>query len=267
MHGPRLEVLHEPALGGKSPFPPLLFVHGAYSNAGCWQRHFMPWFAKRGFDCWAVSLEGHGASEGRAYLAAISINDYVKNLVAVIRRIKTQPVLIGHSMGGYVIRHYLNHHIPAGAAFLASVPPHGLASSTLRLLTQAPGLLMKLNLYQHGSYDPEFVELKEMLFSADAHEEDVEYLINASQPESQRALMDMTLINLLGIGTPNKVPALVLGAAEDVLIAPGDVVAMANQLDVSAEILPHMGHMMMLDTRWEQVAHRLFDWLEQHYAR
>jgi hypothetical protein len=43
-------------------------------------------------------------------------------------------------------------------------------------------------------------------------------------------------------------PALVLGAAEDMLISPEDVVATAERLDVNAEILPHMGHMMMLDT-------------------
>ncbi len=27
---------------------PLLFVHGAYVSAWCWEEHFQPWFAHRG---------------------------------------------------------------------------------------------------------------------------------------------------------------------------------------------------------------------------
>jgi len=266
MHGPRLELLHEAPVSDKGVRQTLLFVHGAFGNAGCWQRHFMPWFARRGFDCWAVSLEGHGNSEGRQYLSAISIDDYVKNLIAVIHKLKRPPILVGHSMGGYVIRQYLNHHVPHGAVFLASVPPLGLAASTLRMLTQTPSMLMQLNLYQGGHFEPEFIELKKMLFSADAAEEDVDYLIAASQPESQRALMDMTLVNPLDMRIPHKVPSLVLGAANDTLISPDDIVSLADQLDVSAEILPHMGHMMMLDTRWEQVAQRIYDWIDTHYG-
>ncbi|GGY19167.1 alpha/beta hydrolase [Paludibacterium paludis] len=259
---PRLELLHEPAKGTKNDSPPLLFVHGAFCDASCWALRFMPWFARRGYDCWAVSLEGHGGSEGRHYLAAVSIDDYVKNLAATMRRIKTPPILIGHSMGGYVIRHYLSHHIPPAVVFLASVPPGGLASSSLRMLTHTPQMLMKLNLYQHGVYDPEFIEVKEMLFSRDAPDEAVEHLIRASQPESQRALMDMTLVHPLAIGLPPPVPALVLGAADDMLIPPADIVGTANLMDARAEILPHMGHMMMMDTRWESVAMRIHEWLE-----
>ncbi|WP_230371066.1 hypothetical protein [Paludibacterium denitrificans] len=53
----RLELVHEAAKGGVTDkrHAPLLFVHGAYCGAWCWQQHFLPWFAARGYDCWAVS--------------------------------------------------------------------------------------------------------------------------------------------------------------------------------------------------------------------
>jgi len=261
MH-PRLELIHEAAQGTERNAPPLLFVHGAFCAAWCWQSHFLPWFSRQGYDCWAISLEGHGDSDGHQYLSAISIDDYVRNLSGAVKRIKRSPIMIGHSMGGFVLQQYLTRHQLPAAAFLASVPPTGLASSSLRLLTQAPGLLLNLNLYQQGSYNPARDELRQLLLSHDAPDNAAELLMQRCQQESQRAVMDMTLVNPLGIRPVHPLPTLVLGAAEDMLISPDDVVATAERMDVNAEILPHMGHMMMLDTHWERTAQRLLQWLE-----
>ena len=47
--------------------PPLLFIHGGYVDARCWDAHFLPFFAARGYECHALDLGGHGQSEiGRA---------------------------------------------------------------------------------------------------------------------------------------------------------------------------------------------------------
>ena len=213
MH-PRLELIHEAAQGTERDAPPLLFVHGAFCAAWCWQRTFLPWFARQGFDCWAISLEGHGDSDGHQYLSAISIDDYVRNLSAAVKRIKRTPIMIGHSMGGFVLQQYLTSHTLPAAAFLASVPPTGLASSSLRLLTQAPGLLLNLNLYQQGSYNPAQSELRDLLLSHDAPEATTALLMQCCQQESQRAVMDMTLVNPLAIRPIQPLPALVLGAAD-----------------------------------------------------
>ncbi|WP_252346054.1 alpha/beta hydrolase [Paludibacterium sp. B53371] len=258
---PRLELIHQPASGEARQAPPLLFLHGAFCGAWAWQPHFLPWFASQGYDCWALSLEGHGQSEGRHYLAAVSIEDYRKNLASAIRQIRQQPVVIAHSMGGFVLQQYLRHSPLPGAVLLASVPPAGLAGSSLRLLSNAPGLFIKLNLYQHGQYNPDYDELRALLFSPSTPDEDIEWLIRHSQQESQRALIDMTLVNPLAIGRPLPTPALVLGGAGDQLIHADDVVATAGHFGVSAEILPDTGHMLMLDTKWRQCAERIAAWL------
>src|SRR5205814_7095304 len=44
--------------------PPLLFVHGGYCDAWCWEPFFLPWFAARGYPSYALILCGHGASWG-----------------------------------------------------------------------------------------------------------------------------------------------------------------------------------------------------------
>ena len=56
-----LEVL---TAGKPSDRPPLLFVHGSFCGAWIWAEHFLPFFAEAGWECCAVSLRGHGGSEG-----------------------------------------------------------------------------------------------------------------------------------------------------------------------------------------------------------
>ena len=265
MTHPRLELIHETAKGVAQPAPPLLFVHGAFTATWCWQEHFLPWFAERGYDCWALSLEGHGSSSGHDYLSGISIDDYVRNLSAIIRQLNHTPIVIGHSMGGFVLQQYLTLHALPGAVLLASVPPLGLAGSSLRLLAEAPSQFLALNLYQNGMHQPDWNELRDMLFSPAASDEAIALMARRAQPESQRAIMDMALVNPLFIRPLPPLPTLVLGAADDKLIAPADVVATATRLDSSAEVLPHMGHMMMLDRHWEQAAARMLEWLGQHW--
>jgi pimeloyl-ACP methyl ester carboxylesterase len=36
--------------------PPLVFVHGSFHAAWCWAEHWMPFFSRAGFPCYALSL-------------------------------------------------------------------------------------------------------------------------------------------------------------------------------------------------------------------
>ena len=63
-------------LPARPPKPtPLLFVHGAFTGAWCWDEHFLPFFAEAGYAAHAVSLSGHGRSRGRDRLDQLSIAD------------------------------------------------------------------------------------------------------------------------------------------------------------------------------------------------
>jgi pimeloyl-ACP methyl ester carboxylesterase len=59
---------------------PLLFIHGAYAAAWCWEDHFLPFFAEAGYAAHALSLSGHGGSPGRRHLDSFSIADYVRDV-------------------------------------------------------------------------------------------------------------------------------------------------------------------------------------------
>lgn len=59
-----------------------------------------------------------------------------------------------------------------------------------------------------------------------------------------------------------KTPLLVLGAADDWLILPGDVEATARVYGAKADILADMSHDMMLEDGWRRAADRILDWLK-----
>ena len=70
----------------------------------------------------AVSLRGHGASTLSQPLNSCSIADYVDDVRATVDMLGAEPVLIGHSMGCFVVQKYLEkRHAPA-AVLMASMP-------------------------------------------------------------------------------------------------------------------------------------------------
>ena len=247
---------------------PLLFIHGAYTAAWCWDEHFLPWFAAQGYFCYAPSLSGHGASRGRKHLDSFSIQDYVDDIAAAIAALPAPPVLIGHSMGGFVVQKYLEQHQLPGAVLLCAVPPQGLMSSAFGLMFQKPGLLNDLNnLYAPGGMlgggSVAAETLREALFAQPIDEADLQRFFRHSQPESHRAIWDMTLFNLPHPTRIKNTPMLVLGAEFDHLIPSSLVEMTARTYGVEAEIFPGMGHGLMLERDWQRVAERIHAWLNE----
>jgi len=257
-------IVRSPAGAARST--PLLFVHGAYTAAWCWEEHFLPWFAKAGYDAYAVSLSGHGKSRDRRMLDGYSIDDFVHDLAEAVTALPAPPVLIGHSMGGFVVQKYLEHHDAPGVVLMASVPPQGLWSSALGLMFRKPTLLQDLNRMLGGA-TPSISSVREALFSQPISDEQLKAFALKSQPESHRAIWDMTLFNLPLVSRMASVPMLVMGAEEDHLIPPTLVERTAQTYGIDAHIFEGMGHAMMLEQDWESVAEALLAWLQhEHFA-
>ncbi len=261
-HPPRLEVLSRLPQGKARPTP-LLFVHGAYTGAWCWAEHYLPWFAAQGYAAHAVSLSGHGGSRGREHLDSLSIADYVDDVAEVAAALPAPPVLIGHSMGGFVIQKYLEAHDAPGAVMLCAVPPQGLMSSAFGLMFSKPGLLRELNRLMTGARVA-LESLREALFAQPVSADDLQRYYRMAQPESHRAIWDMALFGLPSPGRLRRVPLLVLGAGVDHLVPPALVEMTARTYGVDAEIFPGMGHGIMLERDWQVPARRILNWLEEH---
>ncbi len=242
---------------------PLLFVHGAWHGAWCWDAHFLDFFAARGFTVHAISLRGHGHSHGRSKLRWTRIADYVEDVAEAALQLPSSPIIIGHSLGGLVVQKYLETHSAPAAVLLAPVPTAGALATTLRLARRHPLIFamvnLKLSLYPLVA-TPALA--REVFFSASMAESEVENYWKQLQDESFLGFLDMLILNL---PRPKKVktPMLVLGAENDTVFHPDEIKATARAYNTEAEIFEGMAHDMMLEPAWQLVAERIIAWLKQ----
>lgn len=244
--------------GKKSEFPPLLFIHGAWHGAWCWE-NFLNYFPQKGFDCFAPSLCGHGKSGNNKSLKITRIDDYVENVLSVVNSIYNEygkkPVIIGHSMGGLITQKYLeaDHDIPK-AILLAPVPRHGVWQSALRMAGRLPIPFLKANLT--WSLWPLVGTKKRMqnaFFSENIPDNKLNKYFLLMQDESFLGFLDMLIFRL---PSPKKVktPMIVLGAKNDTIFSVKEIQSTARAYGTEAFIFENMAHDMMLEKNWKDVA-------------
>lgn len=241
---------------------PLLFIHGAWHGAWCWE-NFLPYFAEHGYEAHALSLRGHGNSDGRDGIRWYSgARDYVADVAKVVNGLGKTPVLIGHSMGGYVMQKYLEKRaVPAGV-LLASIPVTGITGMMMRSIKRYPKVALKTLLLFDGGYlvtAPEVV--RDAFFSDGFPEAEFARHFARVQTESYRMMFDVTVLHL---PQPQKVktPLLVLAAENDRVFTVAEQKATARAYNTEAVIFPNMAHDMMLEKDWQQVADKIISWLE-----
>jgi pimeloyl-ACP methyl ester carboxylesterase len=254
-----LEVIEKGSVSELHPVP-LLFVHGAWHAAWCWDEHFLGFFADKGYRALAVSLRGHGSSPA-AKLRACSLADYVEDVSAVADALPGRPVVIGHSLGGFVVQKYLESHPAPAGVLMASMPPRGNLGSGLRWIKQHPWHFTKLVATGKSLPYVNTPQLaRERFFSAQMTDAQVAHYVTRLQEESTRIGLDCLLLNL---PRPKRVttPLLVLGAQNDRAHTADEIRATACAYRTEAEFFPNMGHNMMLEPGWDIVAERIHNWL------
>ncbi|QLH38721.1 MAG: alpha/beta fold hydrolase [Defluviicoccus sp.] len=248
---------------GQARGTPLLFVHGAFGGAWMWDQHFLPYFADRGWEVHALSLRGHGKSDGAELVRFARLRDYVADVEQVLDDMSEPPVLIGHSLGGMIVQKCLHRRSFPAAVLMASAPPHGTIGTLFGMAFTNPHLLRELSFAL--AINPDLTEAKAIsraLFSEDTPEE----LVRRYMPHFQEESMLINL-DLLGLDLPPSLPlldlpVLVLGAEKDQFIYEGALTATAATYRTKAEIFSGMAHAMMLDHGWETVAARMAGWLQ-----
>jgi len=239
---------------------PLLFIHGSCHAAWCWKEYFLPYFAENGFSAHALSLRGHGASDGAEKLKWVSVSDYLDDIFQAISTLPETPVLIGHSLGGLLVQKYLEKHAAPAGILLASSPSEGMLISGMKVLFKDPWLFTRVTFKQDYSLlynTPE--RARKFLFSADADDEKVAEYSGRFGKEAYRAATEM----IYNLPKPGKIktPLLVLGAENDAIVAPSKVEKTARAYNADCKIFPDMAHDMMLERGWQKVADFMIDWL------
>jgi len=257
----KIELIRHPAKNGNKSTP-ILFIHGAWHGAWCWEEYFLPYFASKGYDAYALSLRGHGNSEGREGLRWWSISDYVDDVSQIVEQIHKIPILVGHSMGGLIVQKYLESHKVPAAVLLAPVPTTGVIMTTLGIAKRHFLILLKvlstMSLYPVIG-TPELA--REAFFSENISTAKLETYYKKLQDESFRGFLDMTFC----LPKPRKVsdPILLIGAINDMIFSQRQMEATANAYHSTAQMLSNTAHDVMLEDRWKDAADIILNWLNE----
>ncbi len=249
--------------------PPLLFVHGAYVGGWCWAENFLPYFAAQGYHAHAVDLDRHSRPRRRLRLSPhATLADYVEQIEEAIVGLGEAPVLIGHSMGGYLVQQYLLQRSAPAAVLMAPVPPQGLVPTTAWLAFTNPLLFHQIQLLQWFGAQTVFALYgidggRRPLFSPHLADNKVREYTARAQLESPQAIFEMSLPLGPRHTDAGPVDTLVMGAGLDNLIPAAAIQATANAFDTEAVFIPELGHAMMLDHHWREAAMVIQDWLQR----
>jgi pimeloyl-ACP methyl ester carboxylesterase len=261
----RLEILTRmPAKPMRAP--PLLFVHGAWHGAWCWDDHFLDYFANLGYSCYALNLRGHGASKGTRDVRFCRIRHFVEDVKEAVDLVGSQPILIGHSLGGFVVQKYLEKHPADLGILLASIPPAGGRRMLNHVTRLQPLDLLVSNLV--FSLKPLFstaAKVRRSLFTPSTPQSIVEACQKRLQEDVILGFLDYLFLDLVDVSKISSKMA-VFGAENDRMIDAVDVKATASAYGQEPVFIPEIGHDLMIDQNWEQAAQAIAAKIESHLS-
>jgi pimeloyl-ACP methyl ester carboxylesterase len=262
-NAPALEFL-ETRPDGRAAGAPLLFLHGAFGGAWTWAEIFMPLFAQRGRRVAAVSLRGHGGSEGHAELRTATLADYVADARRAFAEFDEPPVVIAHSLGGLIAQMLIGQEPMRGLALLASLPPEGLMLESPRLALTDPMIWIEAFLGTLTDAQlPIEAAANQILFSEGLPRERVNRYAARMTPEAPHVLAEAHLPQPIPPAMLYGLPALVVGGINDRLVWRSSTLRTALYHGAGHRMVAGMGHFMMLDIGAEEVAGMVLDWIDE----
>lgn len=233
--------------------PPLLFIHGVAHGAWCFAEHWLDAAAAAGYPAYALSLRGHGASDGADRIATTATRDYVADVMQVITTLPEPPVLVGHSMGSRIAQFVAEQYPTRG---LVLITPPALSTSLpamLALARREPGDALAAVVGMTIPMRPS------SLFHGLDSDTAVRYCRRMVR-ESPVAQYELLLPRRVG---PVHAPVLVVGARNDTLVTEGAVNEVAAAYGTTPLWLAEIGHDVMLDVGHDRAFSAIATWLDR----
>jgi len=250
--------------------PAIIFVHGAFCGGWAFEAFRKP-FEAAGRRVLAPDLPGHGAEQPSAAVVGLSMSDYARAVVELVRAQPQPPILIGHSLGGLVVQMAAARAPTSGVALLAPSPPWGIAGGTLEEAGSA------MALYALGPFWAQAVEPDRFvagLYSLDRMDPAAARAVSKRmRAESGRAMFETlnwwldpfmtTNVNTAAI----KAPVFAAAGENDLIHPPSTVRQTAAKLGATMEVFAGMSHWLIGEPGWDKVAAACLTWMDSEVVK
>lgn len=249
----------------------VILVHGAWHGAWCWER-----FSKelpKDLTIFTVSLPGHGRETGSFDPnRAIRLSDHVNHLIDIIEATDTSNglVLIGHSMGGFVIQKMLETYRPQGLDsifLLAPIPWSGAAMPFARFAFANPRIAFQ-SLFSWSTVPmiQDVQTVSQVFYNVNGVSVDISQYCSRMCAEGACVVYKDLMIPIQTRKVVNNIqgiPLFVLGSDVDGLFKVREFQSTAERLGGTFKLFHGFCHNMMLDTQFSAVVAYIQDSFQQ----
>ena len=246
---------------------PLLFLHGAAGAA--WNfSGYLNYLEQHQILAYAMSLRGHGLSEGDDVLEHAPMDDYVDDLVHVIKQLDEKPIVIGHSMGGAILQKSLADHqeLMQAAVLLASANAKGIDPDSMLgfFYTSGTQFLRQIRIRFNEPTLGIDELLRRYVLSSRISIEAMRQLRMQLSKESKVIKKDL-LKPYLPEDIELMIPVVVLGCTGDLIITKDKIEETAQRFQAKPFMIDGLSHFLMIDPEYERGIKALMTILEPYY--
>lgn len=164
-------------------------------------------------------------------------------------------------MGGLIAQRFATRNPVSGVVLLASSPIGGMKRSGWALVRAHPFPFLKATIARDMlQIYPDNRRVRHIMFSPNTPEDTVTRCRERLQSESWRACMEMNEPISPPLNMP--CPILILGGELDQTVPEVAVIETGKAYQASTHIFPSVGHSLMLEPSWQEVAHCIDQWVQ-----
>jgi len=240
---------------------PILFVHGWWVGAWVWVDRFMPFFAERGYRCFALNLPGSPDSSPLSDPGNISFYNHLAALRFAVEHLGEPAIVIAHSAGALLAQKLVETiDLPAVVMIVPAAPRGIFALASWQLIRLA--LRHGLSLILHRPFLPGKADMCRLnLNRLPRAEQEMVYRKMVPAPGKQGLQVALTGIPVNADRVRS--PMLIIAGSDDRLTPPYVTQAIARKYTAEYREYPGHAHFIIREPNWEQVASYICEWLEK----
>jgi pimeloyl-ACP methyl ester carboxylesterase len=260
---------------------PVVFIHGLWLLGSSWQ----PWrrlFEEKGYTTVAVDWPDDPASYAEAHahpeaFAKKSVGQVADHVAEVIAGLERKPIVVGHSFGGLLAQIVAGRGLALATVSIDPAPSRGVLPLPFSALKASFPVLGKPSNYGKSvtlTFDQFRYGFANAVSEDEAHHLYETFHVPApGRPLFQAATanLDFTTEAKVDKHNPDRGPMLVVSGEKDHIVPWRLANAAYKQQRKNANAteiveIPGVGHSLVIDSHWGEVAQAALDFLERHGA-